>query len=414
MNKIKIGEPTLVAQSTTDAILFGGYQIPQIRCNTRGEIFVRFNVRIDQPSTWGMEDENPVYKSVDEGKTWEIVNNPLYSWITAQPPLPNGDYLQWREFSLMDDLPSLPEVSANRKEYSKVNREREVYLVDELLPILGEKIAKEFSVYRVKAGTEQVIEETCKINWPDMPCVLHEKRYLRRLFGQGLSGLRHKADSEGVLWLPVPAPYIKPDGELGSLRYCIHILRSQDNGYNWDYVSTIVYKEEYNNPSCISIEGFSECTLEFTQDGGIICVLRSGSLHPVRTGDDEHPAPLMFWTKSQDGGKSWSEPKPFYDYGIEPVMEKLDCGTILLSSGRPGVYIRSCDDPKGEEWSDIIPIIEVPKEDFYKAYYQYSCSNTGLCVYDSNTAYLAYSDFRVKAPNGKLAKSILVRKITVE
>ena len=410
MKKINISEPSVVAQSTTAPILFGGYQLPIIRCNAKGEIFVKFSARIDNPSTWGEEDGNPVYRSRNGGEAWKYMSDPLYSWITAQQPLPNGDFLEMREYALLDDLPPLPV----GRPWLGTGGVRDVYLVDELIPILGDRIAKEFRAYRVKAGTNEIVEDTCKIHWKDMPCVLHEKCKLRRLFGQTLSGLRYKVDSKGSLWLPVPAPYVTPDGVLGSSRFCIHILRSDDNGYNWDYVSTIVYKDEYNSPNAISVEGFSEATLAFTEDGGIICVLRSGSLHPKNIGDDEHPAPIAYFCKSSDNGKTWSEPKPFYDYGVMPVMEKLDCGTILLSSGRPGVYLRTCEDPKGEEWSDIIPILTVPKKDYYTAYFEYSCSNTSMCVYDANTAYLAYSDFRLNAPNGQRAKSILVRKITVE
>lgn len=413
MKKVTIGEPSIVAQSTTAPILFGAYQLPIIRCNEKGELFVRFSARVDNPSTWGQEDGNPVYRSVDGGKTWEHVKEATLAWVTAQQPLPNGDYLEMREYALMDNLPELPPLPPNRH-WLGAGGERDVYLVDELYPVLGDKIAKEFGVYRVKAGTNEIVEETCKIHWKDMPCVLHEKRALRRLFGQTLSGLRFKTDANGVLWLPVPAPYITPEGELGSERFCIHILNSKDNGYNWYYVSTIVYKNEYNHPDSISVEGFSEASLSFADDGGIICVLRSGSLHPKKIGDDDHPAPLAYWTKSIDGGKTWAEPRPFYKYGVMPVLEKLGCGTLLLSSGRPGVYLRVCDDPKGEEWSDCIPIVEVPKEDYYNAYFEYSCSNTSLCLYDDHTAFLAYSDFRLNAPDGKRAKSILVRKITVE
>ena len=108
MRKITIGEPSLVAQSTTAPVLFGGYQLPIIRCNRKGELFVKFSARVDNPSTWGQEDGNPVYRSVDGGKTWEYIKEPLYQWVTAGQPLPNGDHLEMREYALMGDLPELP------------------------------------------------------------------------------------------------------------------------------------------------------------------------------------------------------------------------------------------------------------------------------------------------------------------
>jgi hypothetical protein len=85
-----------------------------------------------------------------------------------------------------------------------------------------------------------------------------------------------------------------------------------------------------------------------------------------------------------------------------------------MSSGRPGVYLRVSQDDCAKEWSDPVPVVEVPREDFHGKYYEYSCCNTGLAVTGPNTAVIAYSDFTLNAPNGKRAKSIMVRKITVE
>ena len=93
---------------------------------------------------------------------------------------------------------------------------------------------------------------------------------------------------------------------------------------------------------------------------------------------------------------------------------QLDCGVTILSSGRPGVYLRYSGDGNLEEWTDPEFIIKVPEEDVYKAYYEYTCCNTDLCVYDENTAFLVYSDFQLKDKDGRRAKSIVVRKLTVE
>ena len=77
-------------------------------------------------------------------------------------------------------------------------------------------------------------------------------------------------------------------------------------------------------------------------------------------------------------------------------------------------YIRTCNDPKGEEWDDIIPILTVPEEDVYERYWHYSCSNCGITSFDDNTAFITYSNFKIPAPQGEKAKSIVVRKVTIE
>lgn len=406
MKKITVHEPIIMAQSTTEPILFGGYQDPDIRCS-EGVLYVRFNSRRDCPETFGLEDKNPVYKSFDEGKTWERSNH--FEWSMAVNPLPNGDRITIREPSIITDFPELPPLPEDRKRVAKIAGKKDVYLVDELLPILGDRIAKEFRIERIKPGATEAVTEYAPIRWKEMP-ITQSGNFLSRVHHAG----KIVTDANGVLWLPVQAAYVKPDGMLGSRRTCTHLLRSDDLGHSWDYVSTVVYKEEYNDSNCIDIEGFNEAALEIAEDGSFVMIMRSGSLHPFQIGDDAHPAPKLYMAKSTDRGKTWSIVRPLFDYGVRPMTTKLDCGVRILISGRPGVYIATCDDPACEEWSDMIQIIEVPKEDRYKAYFEYTCCNCGVCAFDANTAFITYSDFQRTTPNGERAKSIMVAKITVE
>lgn len=411
MKTIKLGEPRIVAQDTEQPVLFGGYQDPTIRRGEDGTLYVRFNARRDSWLTFGEEEQNPVYKSIDGGDTWERCQNAQDEWLRAGTRLPNGDIFYFREHAVLrkETLPQLPPLPAKRKLRTAG---MSVYTVKELEPILGERVAKEFKAYRIKAGTNEVIEETCPVIWENMPVVLHYDGFLIRVFPH--VSLSMKVDSEGTLWMPMDAPAVDDDGNLMSLRRCTAILRSKDMGHTWEYVSHILYREAFNPPTAIDVEGFMECSLEFVKDGSCIALLRSGSLSPFQIGDDEHPAPIMMKTRSYDGCKTWETPEYFYDYGVLPVSRMLEDGTVLMSSGRPGVYLRVSLDDNAREWSAPVPVVEVPREDFYAKYYEYTCCNTGLAVTGPNTAVIAYSDFTLNAPNGKRAKSIMVRKITVE
>ncbi len=411
MKTIKLGEPVIVAQDTEQPVLFGGYQDPTIRRAEDGTLYVRFNARRDSWLTFGEEEKNPVYKSTDDGISWEYVKNAQDEWIRAGTRLPNGDIFYFREHAVLrkETLPELPQLPAERKLRTAG---MSVYTVDELTPILGDRVAKEFKAYRIKAGSDEVIEETCKVIWDKMPVVLHHDGFLIRIFPH--ASLSMKTDKDGTLWMPMDAPAIDENGNLASLRRCTALLRSTDMGHTWEYVSHILYDESFNPPTAIDVEGFMECSIEFVRDGSCIALLRSGSLSPFAVGDDEHPAPIMMKTRSYDGCKTWEKPEYFYDYGVLPVTRMLSDGTVLLASGRPGVYLRVSQDESATEWSDIVPVVEVPKEDFYAKYYEYTCCNTGLAVTGPNTAMIAYSDFTLNAPNGKRAKSIMVRKITVE
>ncbi|MBR6506716.1 MAG: exo-alpha-sialidase [Clostridia bacterium] len=410
MKKIILGKPAIVAQSTTEPVLFGGYQDPAIRRAQDGTLYVRFNARRDSWLTFGEEEKNPVYRSADGGESWSVVKNGQDEWMRAGTRLPNGDIFYFREHPVLrkETLPPLPPLPDNRKLRTAG---MSVYTVDELKPVLGDRVAKEFKAYRIKAGSDEIIEETCPVIWDNMPAVLHHDGFLIRVFPH--VSLSMKIDSEGTLWMPMDAPAIDGNGNLASLRRCTALLKSTDMGHTWEYVSHILYEEKFNPPTAIDVEGFMECSLEFVEDGSCVAFLRSGSLSPFVIGDDDHPAPIMMQTRSYDGCKTWETPKYFYDYGVLPVTRKLEDGTILLSSGRPGVYLRVSQDRLGKEWSDIVPVVDVPKEDTYAKYYEYSCCNTGLAVTGANTAVIAYSDFTLTAPDGKRAKSIMVRKITV-
>jgi len=411
MKTIKLGEPKIVAQNTEEPVLFGGYQDPIIRRAEDGTLYVRFNARRDSWETFGEEEKNPVYKSTDGGETWAPIENAQEEWMRAGTRLPNGDIFYFCEYPVLqkETLPELPPLPEGRK-MSWAGWS--VYTVDELTPVLGDRVAKEIKAYRIKAGTNEVIEETCPVIWDNMPVVLHGDGFLIRVFPH--PSLSMKVDKEGALWMPVDAPAIGEDGKLASLRRCTALLRSTDMGHTWEYVSHILYEEGFNPPTAIDVEGFMECSIEFLRDGSCVAILRSGSLSPFEIGDDEHPAPIMMKTHSYDGCKTWEKPEYFYDYGVLPVTRMFDDGTILLSSGRPGVYLRVTDDPSAREWSDAVSVVYVPKEDMYEKYYEYSCCNTSLVITGPDTAMITYSDFTLNAPDGKRAKSIMVRKITIE
>lgn len=405
MRKLILGEPVVISQSTTAPVFRGGHQDPKIR-EKDGVLYVKFYSRRDCFQDHGKNDANPTYRSVDEGKTWELATNE--EWVAAGLRLPNGDVFQFRDRPIIQGYPTLPELDESRKNYKTCANQGEVYTVEELKPVLGDRIHKNFIAYRIKAGTTELVTEEGPIHRDQFP-VRHLQDFLARVDITN----NFKIDKNGTVWCFGMGPLVDPDGKMTCHHDCIHLYRSDDLCHSFTYVSTVVYKPEYNVPNAKDVEGFHEAAFDILDDGTFFMILRSGSLHPFDHSDDDHPAPKMFTVRSTDQGKTWSTPEVFYDYGVLPRMVKLGCGTRIMVSGRPGVYLRSCDDPEAREWSDIIPILTVPKEDVYHAYYQYTSSNCDLVAYDDHTAFLTYDDFKLTTPDGERAKSIVVRKITV-
>ncbi|MCQ2450308.1 MAG: glycoside hydrolase, partial [Clostridia bacterium] len=107
MKKLVFGEPIVLAQSPTAAILFDGYQDPHIRSNQKGEIFVSYHVRRDCDETFGQEDNDPILKTTDGGKTWAPCTD-ISEWVKCGTLLANGDVFSFREEASIPLDPNMP------------------------------------------------------------------------------------------------------------------------------------------------------------------------------------------------------------------------------------------------------------------------------------------------------------------
>ena len=151
MKRIILGKPVVVAQSTKEPVLFGGYQDPTIRCSEDGTLYVRFNARRDSWLTFGEEEKNPVFCSKDGGESWSPVKNGQDQWLRAATRLPNGDIFCFREHGVLkrDTLPVLPPLPEKRRLRTAGMG---VYTVDELTPALGDRVAKGDLIARAADG----------------------------------------------------------------------------------------------------------------------------------------------------------------------------------------------------------------------------------------------------------------------
>ena len=168
-------------------------------------------------------------------------------------------------------------------------------------------------------------------------------------------------------------------------------------------------------------DGFSETALEFMDDGSMIVLLRATGV--FLGGPEWNP---MYFARSTDGGKTFSEPQEFDKCGVLPNLLKLDCGVTLAAYGRPGIYVRATSDPHGVDWEDPIEVMtgedrsslmnDPPKRPNFHQWAG-SCCNVDLKPIGPNQAILAYSDFYYPDQSGKTnkkLKTILTRVITVE
>lgn len=114
-------------------------------------------------------------------------------------------------------------------------------------------------------------------------------------------------------------------------------LSSEDDGRTWKYLSTIAGPNAVPDAS----EGFDEPCLLQLSTGELMCVSRVGSGQKLAR------------SYSKDNGKTWSEVDRLPAVSVAPQACRTANGTLVLSTGRPGVFLWFSTDPRGEEWQSI-------------------------------------------------------------
>jgi hypothetical protein len=162
---------------------------------------------------------------------------------------------------------------------------------------------------------------------------------------------------------PTDAPIEMPDGSIvmGVIGYGLNgdsknigsvLLRSTDQGRTWAYVSTIA-----SDPGG-KLGGFVEPGLVRTKSGRLIAGLRNGG-----------PDQAIFFTWSDDDGKTWQSPQKSPLHGHPVDLVQLSDGRVMATYGvRPPIHdkpggIRACfsrDD--GATW-DLATEIQI-RNDF--------------------------------------------------
>ena len=178
---------------------------------------------------------------------------------------------------------------------------------------------------------------------------------------------------------------------------------------------------EYGGDDCefpYDSGGFSDSDFEFMPDGSIVWFMRTQWFS--YTGWEWSP---MYFSRSTDGGKTWSKPEKFADVGVLPRLAKLECGITVLCYARPGTFIQASENDSGTKWTK--PIVMMTPNDrsglanvkqTEKAFIDWagSCNNPEVVAVSKNKALIFYSDFYYPDSDGIKKKTILCREISIE
>ena len=429
--KIHVGKETVIVQGMRpEENWWGAYQFPRpYRLNDR--IVVSVHVEDDTIITTG----NPArwFESRDQGESWREVSPEVAPECGLL--LPNGDRIyfpieggtdvtsyQFTDFSMLTpDYDFTKKVAEGTMPIPDgvtawwVGSVIRAYNAERLPDSLSKK---EWHVERILSGSHERIQETVPVDWKGLTRVVFkqgEKMVMKPIYPRGTP----KLGPDGAIWVSAFSGegHINPENGQYSPYYSAEIFRSDDNGHSFKQRAHMEYRADGDKYPYQS-GGFSDSDFEFMDDGSMVWFLRS-----TWFGSTGHEWAPMYYSRSEDSGKTWTDPEIFADCGVFPKLCKLECGVTLLCYARPGMYLTACDSRDGKNWTKPLCLlkpedrsglanerIDVPN------WHQWDgqCGNPEIIPIGDNTALIFYGDFYYPDKNGVKRKTILCRKITVE
>ena len=428
--KIVLGDEHVIVRGMTyEENCWGKYQFP-IGFRDGDKILVSVHVEDDTIVTTG----NPTlwFSSSDKGKTWEEVpfDKVKPSGITA----PNGDRLFFptqpgtiiEGYAWPNRCALTPEYDFSKKAEQGtmpiydgihawwVGECIRGYNADRLASPLDKKV---WAVDRIKKGSDQKVREESKLIWPNLTrVVFHQggKYVMKPINPRGIP----KIGPDGAIWISsfTGEGHIQTNGVYAPY-YGAVMFRSTDNGKTFSLVAQMDYPADGKKFPYIS-GGFSDNDFAFLSDGSMVWFFRTAWFGS--TGNEVSP---MYWSKSYDLGKTWTEPEVFDFCGVFPRTCTLDCGATLITYGRPGIFVKGTFG-KADEWTDRLDIVEpvdrsglanvvIPKDKQGFHDWDGLCGNSDIIAVDERTALVLYTDFYYPDEKGVKRKTVLAREVKV-
>lgn len=125
-------------------------------------------------------------------------------------------------------------------------------------------------------------------------------------------------------------------------------FRSNDEGNTWHRAGTIgkVLPGKPFDAGILHSEGFTETDVVQTSDNRIYAMMRHGSYM------------LLWWTFSNDGGYTWTEPICHTCCGVAPNLVKMPNSMVAGTWGRPGLTVGLNLDGTAQNWDIMTTIFD--------------------------------------------------------
>lgn len=396
--KVLLEEPVVVSQSNIP-LEWGYYQFPSIFRLYDGNLLVTWQMKEDAIAAYAKADigKNKML-STDNGKTWIDYDNRysqeqyLYSVKRS-----NGECL--RIISYIKKANSQNEGFPKPVFQYDDNGEQVAFYRETELPSNLQGLNLHKWQYSSAAPTD--------IKWMHFP---YNDKYLYKCISDDhiFLWVGHMLELSNKEVIAYSSTSYHTDNDSTILPSGISFYKMNERNNTFDFLGEIPYEPDLKANSRMFLSksiGFSEPALVEMSNGNLLCVARSTMV------DDLTP---MYKSISKDGGITWSKPEAFTPNGVYPNLIRLGNGTLVLSSGRPGVQLRFCFDGNDKKWTEPIEMMPFPMVNGVIDTFGGSCGYTYLLPIDDNSFFIAYSYFDKRISRGKYMKSIICRKITVE
>jgi hypothetical protein len=392
--KVQMEEPVLINQAPPKVNEWGPYRMPAIYRLPNGELCLTYSMSIDHYCDHGRTA--PAFVSHDNGQSWEPSWQP-YTWphwaingiVPIIMPVHGGEYYCVpARTGIKLDLSKMPKPVTSLSGYAGFKLFR--------LKDCPEDVVKWFTdlqAVRWSPETKQWTEENVQWDHRDQLIFSYDDK------PQGISGdwsqkvfFEAPAVRSGseLLYADYWTIYGTKNGQIPRGWEC-SLMASTDNGRSWTRRSVMAMPAHANDNTV-------EPIIEMNQNNDVVGVLRT----------DMGTCVPMYLVHSKDKGYSWSEPQTLFDFGVFPRLLQMDNGVLVLSFGRPGVWLSFSLDG-GHSWTQPRAIIEGDRNKSA----QHSCGYTSLLALSKDTFLIAYSNFEFPNAKGEPCKTILVRRVTV-
>ena len=382
--RLKIGESIVVAVSRPHETRWGFTQFPSLSPLPDGRILLVYADAEDASETHG--EPAPALVSTDQGSSWQpfvddlVPTRPHYS-VT---PAFHGEFLTvptCRYFNVKQAGITLPQPVSEAYVYGPLFTYRVADFGPEVHEYFHHPDARRWHPSTGSWAHEKVSYDANRLlAWRRDGSDLLPRSFFER------PALQHRGD---LLYADYRVRYATQDGYYPG-KGGTTLMASSDNGHT------------FTNRAIVALDRsgrdlYGEPALAETSDGGLVCVLR-------KTDHEQKPMAICH---SNDAGHTWSDPVEFCAFGVFPYLVRLSSGPLVLSYGRPGVWLRFNLDGYARNWSEPISLIKGDAA----AVGSHTCGYTGMIAVGPRSILVTYSDFDHRDQAGVPRKAILCRRI---